>query len=221
MTTNPQSTHTKNEMLRELVIVTGCLAMLLTGVGALYWMQTRPDEASAGTTLTAAAKPADTKATDSKANEIARPKAVAPMTDGPVIHADVYFDFKSTRLRADAAKLLQDKAETMNRTETWAVLVTGYSDVQGPAAYNRVLAQRRADTVKQFLVELGVPESSVKVVSFGPEAALCDDPGKECQQLNRRVHLEIRRLGPVAGLSTTPAAVAAPISPKADQLGQP
>jgi len=222
MTTNAQSTQQptqkKNELLRELVIVTGCLAMLMTGIGALYWMQTRPDEATAGTTVTVAAKPDDAKTANGKPNETARPKAGVTMADGTVTHADVYFDFKSARLRADAAKLLQDKAATMPRSETWAVLVTGYADVQGPAAYNRVLAQRRADTVKQFLVELGVLESSVKVVSLGPEAALCDDPGKECQQLNRRVHLEIRRLGPVA--AAMPSAVA-PISPKANELGQP
>jgi outer membrane protein OmpA-like peptidoglycan-associated protein len=216
MTTNVQPTHGKNELLRELVIVTACLAMLLSGIGALYWMQTRPEEASAGTTVVVAATPADAKSA-----ETARPKSGVVTPDGAVVHADVYFDFKSARLRADAAKLLQDKAATMSRTETWAVLVTGYADIHGPAAYNKVLAQRRADTVKQFLVELGVPESSVKVVALGPEAALCDDPASECQQLNRRVHLEIRRLGPVAGLSSTPATAAAPKSPKADELGQP
>jgi len=209
-TTNTQQTQPKREVLRELVIVTGCLAMLLTGVGTLYWMQARTDEASAGTALTAAAKPGEATT---------KPVRPTPTADGPVIHADLYFDFKSTRLRADAAKMLQDKAATMTHTETWAVLVTGYADSQGPAGYNRVLAQRRADTVKQFLVELGVPESSVKVAALGPEAALCDDPGKECQQLNRRVHLEIRRLGPVAAAAS--AAVAPPVNPKADDLGQP
>jgi len=216
MTTNAQSTHTKNELLRELVIVIGCLAMLLSGVGAFYWMQQRPDEAAAGTTVAAT-----TTTVETKSPEPARPKAAVATSDGTVIHADVYFDFKSARLRADAAKLLQDKAATMSNTQTWAVLVTGYADTQGPAAYNKVLAQRRAETVKQFLVELGVPESSVKVTAVGPEAALCDDPGKECQQLNRRVHLEIRKLGPVASLSTTPAAVVAPMSPKAEEIGQP
>ncbi|HEV8585119.1 MAG TPA: OmpA family protein [Methylomirabilota bacterium] len=182
MTQHEPSSHTKNELLRELVIGVGVLAMVMTGVGALYWMQARPDEAAAGTTAT---KPAETP----------RPKAITP--DGPVVHADVYFDFKSARLRADAAKMLQDKAAAMTRTETWAVLVMGYADKQGPAAYNKVLAERRAETVKQFLVELGVPESAVKAVALGPEAALCDDTTKECAQLNRRVHLEIRRLGPI------------------------
>jgi peptidoglycan-associated lipoprotein len=218
MTTNTQSTHTKNGLLRELVIAVGCLAMLLSGVGALYWMQSRPDEATAGTRWAVAAKPGDAKTIDAKSADKGRPKAEIATTDGSVVHADVYFDFKSARLRADAAKMLQDNAATMSRTETWAVLVTGYSDIQGPAAYNRVLAQRRAETVKQFLVDLGVPESSIKVVAFGPEAALCDDAGKECQQLNRRVHLEMRRLGPVA--SASPAMVA-PLNPKATELGQP
>ena len=218
---NVQSTHTRNELLRELVIAIGCIAMLLSGVGAIYWMQTRPEEATAGPTVTAAAKPGEAKPGEAKVVEVARPKAGVPMPDGPVVHADVYFDFKSARLRADAAKLLQDKAATMSRTETWAVLVTGYADIHGPAVYNKVLAQRRAETVKQFLVELGVPDSSVKVVALGPEAALCDDPGAECQQLNRRVHLEIRRLGPVAAVSGMPTAATAPRTPKAGDVQVP
>jgi peptidoglycan-associated lipoprotein len=219
-TTNAQSNHTKNELLRELVIVIAFLAMLLSGVGALYWMQTRPEEAAAGTAVAAAGKPADAKLLDAP-----RPKVTVPTRDDMVVHADVYFDFKSARLRADAAKMLQDKAATMSRTDTWVVLVTGYADRQGPAVYNKVLAQRRADTVKQFLVELGVPESSVKVVALGPEATLCDDPAKECQQLNRRVHLEIRRLGPVAAVSTvsdvTSTGAAAPIAPKHGDVQEP
>ena len=213
MTTNTQSTHTKNELLRELVIAIGCVAMLLSAVGALYWIQTRPDEAAAGATITTAAKAGDVKPT-----ETPKPKAGVPTPDTAVTHADIYFDFKSARLRADAAKLLQDTAASMTRTETWTVLITGYADIHGPAAYNKVLAQRRAETVKQFLVELGVPESSIKVIALGPEATLCDDPDKACQQLNRRVHLEIRRLGPVASASP---AIVSPLKPKVTELGQP
>jgi len=214
-TTNTPSTHTKNELLRELVIATGCVAMLLSGVGALYWIQTRPDEAAAGATVTTAAKAGAVKPT-----EMPKPKAGVPTPDAAVTHADIYFDFKSVRLRADAAKLLQDTAAAMTRTETWAVLVTGYADSHGPAAYNKVLAQRRAETVKQFLVELGVPETAVKVAALGPEASLCDDPGKECQQLNRRVHLEIRRLG-LVGSAMPAAVVVSPLTPKTEDLGQP
>jgi len=198
-----EATQTGGGIFKELVIMFGLIGLLvtlLTAVGALYWMQSSPGTASAGTSAPA------------RVVETARPKATAPAPEIPVLHADVYFDFKSTRLRADAARMLQDHAAVMTRTETWAVLVTGYADQQGPAAYNRMLAQRRAESVKQFLVELGVPEPSVKVIAVGQEASLCDDPGKECQQLNRRVHLEIRNLGPVAQ---------AKVGPKSDEVATP
>jgi len=201
--TNEQETRTGGGLFKELVIMFGLIGLLvtlLTGVGALYWMQSQPGTAAAGTP--AAARPA----------ESARPKTTAPAPDVPVLHADVYFDFKSVRLSADAARMLQDNAAVMTRTEAWAVLVTGYADHQGPPAYNRSLAQRRAEAVKQFLVELGVPETSVKAVAVGQEATLCDDPRKECQQLNRRVHLEIRNLGPVAQMK---------VGPKSDEVAKP
>jgi outer membrane protein OmpA-like peptidoglycan-associated protein len=201
--TNEQATHTGGGLFKELVIMFGLIGLLvtlLTGVGALYWMQSVPGPASAGTPATAG--PVDS----------ARPKVTAPAPDVPVLHADVYFDFKSVRLRADAARMLQDNAAVMTRTEAWAVLVTGYADSQGPPTYNRILAQRRAEAVKQFLVELGVPDRSVKVIAVGQEATLCDDPGKECQQLNRRVHLEIRNLGPVVQVK---------VGPKSDEVAKP
>jgi outer membrane protein OmpA-like peptidoglycan-associated protein len=203
MTNEQATTHTGGGLFKELVIMFGLIGLLvtlLTAVGALYWIQSVPGAASAGTP--SAAGPV----------ESARAKVMAPAPDVPVLHADVYFDFKSVRLRADAARMLQDNAAVMTRTEAWAVLVTGYADHQGPPAYNRNLAQRRAEAVKQFLVELGVPETSVKVVAVGQEATLCDDPGQECQQLNRRVHLEIRNLGPVAQVK---------VGPKSDEVATP
>jgi outer membrane protein OmpA-like peptidoglycan-associated protein len=203
MTNEQATTHTGGGLFKELVIMFGLIGLLvtlLTAVGALYWIQSVPGAASAGTP--GAAGPV----------ESARAKVMAPAPDVPVLHADVYFDFKSVRLSADASRMLQDNAAVMTRTEAWAVLVTGYADHQGPPAYNRMLAQRRAEAVRQFLVELGVPETSVKVVAVGQEATLCDDPGKECQQLNRRVHLEIRNLGPVAKVK---------VGPKSDEVVTP
>jgi outer membrane protein OmpA-like peptidoglycan-associated protein len=121
---------------------------------------------------------------------------------GDVVHADVYFDFKSVRLRADAVRVLEEQARLMDRADVWGVLIQGYADRQGPAEYNKALARQRAEAVKQFLVELGVPEASVKTVTVGQDGVLCDEPVPECQQLNRRVHIEIRKL---------PRAAAAPV----------
>ena len=201
--TNEQAVATPRGLFKDILVITGLigfLVTLLTVLGTFYWLQSASEPVS--TVAPAAAAAVDE----------ARPRPGVPAPAAPAMHADVYFDFKSARLRADAARLLQDNAAMLARTESWVILVTGYADRQGPAVYNRALAQRRAENVKQFLVELGVPEGSVKVVTVGQEAMLCDDPGQECQQLNRRVHLEIRGLGPVA---RTPA------GPKPQDVAQP
>jgi outer membrane protein OmpA-like peptidoglycan-associated protein len=177
---------------REIAMLVGVLLLVAAASVFTYWVRSENAEASGQPPVETAATPAPGIGTP------------VPVT-GEVVHADVYFDFESTRLRADAVRLLQDKAQLMEEGGTWGILVQGYADAQGPAGYNRLLAERRAMVVKQFLVELGVPELSIKVVTIGQEGALCDEPSAECQQLNRRVHLEIRQLPRAAAEPLRPA----------------
>jgi outer membrane protein OmpA-like peptidoglycan-associated protein len=191
----PQETRTGSG--KEIALVVSVLLLVAAGTVVTYWVRSQSAEASGQP----AAAPAAT------ATPATRPRTATPApTQGEVIHTDVYFDFKSTRLRADAVRILQDEAARLEHASAWGVLVQGYADRQGPPEYNRMLAQRRAESVKQFLVELGVPEPSIKVVTIGQEGALCDDASPECRQLNRRVHLEIRKL--------TRAAAAEPLRPR-------
>jgi len=169
---------------REIALLVGVLLLVAVGTIATYWARTQAADAASG-------------------------PAAAP-TDPPVVHADIYFDFKSTRLGAEAVRLLQDKAALVERSGAWTVVLHGYADRHGPAEYNKRLARQRADAVRQFLVELGVPEPSIKVVTIGQEGALCDDPSAECQRLNRRVHLEMRKLRATAAREDVGALVQQP-----------
>lgn len=178
---------------REIVMLVGILALVAVGAVTTYWVRSSGVEA-AGKTVPVVTQPAEIPV---------RVAASAPLPMD-VIHTDVYFDFKSVRLRADAVRTLQEKATAMEQSSTWGVLVQGYADRQGPAEYNRVLALKRAEAVKQFLVELGVPETSVKVATVGADGILCDEATRECQQLNRRVHLEIRKLRTAAASAARP-----------------
>jgi peptidoglycan-associated lipoprotein len=188
---------------REIALMVAVLVVVAIGMVATYWVRARAEASSKpGVTVEAPTVPTARPAEGSTRARVVAPAPTTPDTD--VVHTDIYFDFKSTRLRAEAARLLQDQAAQMDRSSTWMVLVQGYTDTQGPAEYNRLLAQRRAETVKQFLVELGVPDTSIKVVTIGKDGALCDDPSRECQQLNRRVHLEIRKLVRAATLPLRP-----------------
>jgi outer membrane protein OmpA-like peptidoglycan-associated protein len=179
--------------MKELVILVGILLTVVAGAIGTYWVRSQGVEAAPGTAAVAA-KPAP---------ESGRPRVTVPAPPAGVFHTDVYFDFKSSRLRADGAQVLQETATSMDLADAWVVLVQGYADRHGPTEYNRVLALRRAESVKKFLVELGVPESAIRVMTMGQDGSLCDDPARECQQLNRRVHLEFRKLA-AATPSATP-----------------
>lgn len=199
---------------KELVILVGILLTVIAGAIGTYWVRSKGVEAAPGTAT----------ATGMPAGEPSRPRVTVPAPPAGVFHTDVYFDFKSSRLRADAARVLQETAGSMDLSNAWVVLVQGYADRQGPAEYNRILAQRRAESVKQFLVELGVPTSAIRLMTMGPDGALCEEPAKECQQLNRRVHLEFRKLAagtpaaPTAAVtSTAPPALTAPASAAGDR----
>jgi peptidoglycan-associated lipoprotein len=52
-----------------------------------------------------------------------------------------------------------------------------------------------AETVKAELMSAGVAENQIKVVSLGEEGAFCVDSSDVCRTMNRRVHLEIRKIG--------------------------
>jgi outer membrane protein OmpA-like peptidoglycan-associated protein len=171
---------------REIGMLVGVLMLVAAGSVVTYWVRSGSVEAAG---QSPAAAPAETVAPTT------RSRAVVPApTETEVVHADVYFDVKSTRLRADAVRLLQDRAALAAQGGSWALLVQGYADRQGPPEYNRALAERRATAVKQFLVELGIPEASIRVVAIGQEGALCAEPSEECGRLNRRVHVEMRKL---------------------------
>ena len=194
MTDTQQRTEEHGGVM-ELVILVGILLAVGAGAVGTYWVRTHGVEAAPGTSAV----------TGKQAGEPTRPRALIAAPPAGVFHADVYFDFKSTRLRADAVRVLQETTGFMELTNAWVVLVQGYADRQGPAEYNRVLAQRRAEAVKQFLIDLGVPQTAIKLVTMGQEGALCDEPGKECQELNRRVHLEFRKLAAAAPAPPTVA----------------
>ena len=183
-TTGPQATGTRSG--KELAMIVGVLLTAVAVTIVTYEVRSRGTEEASPRPGAVATAPAQVPTVPNAA-------ASAP-TDAEVVHTDIYFDFKSARVRADAARILQETAAVVDRTSAWMVLVQGHADRQGPPEYNKVLAQRRAEAVKQFLVELGVPDASVKVVTIGQDGALCDDPSKECQQINRRVHVEIRKL---------------------------
>ena len=104
---------------------------------------------------------------------------------------DVFFDLDQSEVRADARTALQTNADWMKKWTGTQVMLEGHADSRGSSEYNLALGTRRANSVRDYLVSLGVPAARITVVSKGKEAPFCKEENEACWQQNRRGHFVI------------------------------
>jgi peptidoglycan-associated lipoprotein len=105
--------------------------------------------------------------------------------------SDVFFDLDQSQIRDDARPILQKDADWMKRWTSTKVTVEGHGDSRGSAEYNLALGDRRASSVRDYLVSLGIAADRVQVVSKGKESPVCTEENEACWQQNRRGHFII------------------------------
>ena len=103
--------------------------------------------------------------------------------------ADVFFDLDEYAIRPDAVPVLEKDAELLKSTyKDSSVLIEGHCDERGTVEYNLELGKRRAQAVKDYLVDLGIEESRIHIVSYGKERPFCTESEPSCWKQNRRGH---------------------------------
>ena len=100
---------------------------------------------------------------------------------------DVLFNFDQDSLRADALPILEANARQLKSSGIARILLEGRGDEIGTSAYNLVLGERRARSVKTYLQHLGL-SLDLKTTSYGKDRPLCFEHTNECMQKNRSVH---------------------------------
>ena len=116
----------------------------------------------------------------------------AKLTFGQTVGGDtVYFDYDKTTLRPDTMPTLQLIAEWMKQHPDVQVRVAGHADERGTREYNLALGDRRAGTVRTYLVALGVPAQRLETVSYGKERPVAVGSDEESWAKNRRAVAEI------------------------------
>ncbi|MEM7411237.1 MAG: peptidoglycan-associated lipoprotein Pal [Myxococcota bacterium] len=98
----------------------------------------------------------------------------------------VYFDFDRFDIRDDARPALRGNADAVNAADAGAVTIEGHCDERGSAEYNLALGERRANAVKRYLVDLGVPSSKLRTVSFGEDRPAVQGHDESAWRYNRR-----------------------------------
>ncbi len=109
------------------------------------------------------------------------------------VDLDVPFEYNSSALAGDAEQQLKQLAEALARESLaeFRFEIAGHTDASGSAEYNRQLSEKRAKSVRQYLIDVGVAQERLEAMGYGEDKLLRrDDP---THSDNRRV--EIRNLG--------------------------
>ncbi len=105
----------------------------------------------------------------------------------------VFFDYDRSFIRPDAVTGLKNNARLLNaELQDSQVLVQGHCDERGTNKYNLVLGERRAQSVKKYLVDLGIDASRISTISYGEEKPFCTQFTPACLQKNRRGHFVLQ-----------------------------
>lgn len=106
---------------------------------------------------------------------------------------DAYFDYDKHDLRPDAITALQaDSSELRDILKdypTYKLTIEGYCDERGSEEYNLALGDERARAARNYLTQVGIPESQLSLISYGKERPVCQDHNEACWQRNRRIHI--------------------------------
>jgi len=105
---------------------------------------------------------------------------------------NIYFDYNESTLRWDSQEELKIKAEWLRMHPGVNVIIEGHCDERGSAAYNIALGERRAETAKNFIVDLGIEPDRIETVSFGEERPVDPQSTEEAWSRNRRAHFVIK-----------------------------
>ena len=116
------------------------------------------------------------------------PPAPAATQDGLIREAGdrVFFDFDKYNLKADARGTLEKQAAWLKKWPAVTITVEGHCDERGTREYNLALGERRANSVKDYLVALGVNPSRIKTISYGKERPVALGSNETAWAQNRR-----------------------------------
>jgi len=99
----------------------------------------------------------------------------------------IYFDFDKYNIRPDQWPKVKKLAELLkNNPSNYTVRIEGNCDEWGTEEYNYALGLKRANSVKNALIKLGVDPKKLTVISYGELNPVCTAHARWCWRLNRR-----------------------------------
>ncbi len=111
--------------------------------------------------------------------------------EAPANLATVYFGFNESTLTDEAQTILNNNAELLRKRPNGHIQIEGNCDSRGSTEYNLALGERRALTVKQYLVKLGLSPDRFSIISYGEERPVDTRQTEEAYAKNRRADFTV------------------------------
>lgn len=101
----------------------------------------------------------------------------------------ILFNFDSSTIRPDATEVLLAHSRHLTANTTIHITLEGHGDERGTREYNLALGERRAQAAKQFLMDNGVADEQLQILSYGEEKPADPKANEQAWAKNRRVEL--------------------------------
>lgn len=157
-------------------------------------MESYPAESEIGTDAGAQALTEEELKAQADAQRLQEQEAIRMKEEARMkfVNADVYFNFDDATLNSDARLVLKQKVDWLRENPGASVLIEGHCDERGTAEYNIALGQRRAQSVKMFLMNAGISDSRLSTISYGEERPVDFGNNESAWAKNRRAHFKIK-----------------------------
>jgi peptidoglycan-associated lipoprotein len=178
-----------NQWLRNSLVLVLAAALLAGCAGAGSKQQpTDPSAEPVDTSDTTRVPPSTSQPPTFDANM----NPYVPGSSSRLLPRTYYFDYDRSLLKPEDLASLEMHATVLRSNPDRSVVIEGHADERGTREYNLALGERRADSVRTFLVSAGVSPRQVEMVSYGEERP--EDPGHDegAWSRNRRAILIYR-----------------------------
>jgi outer membrane protein OmpA-like peptidoglycan-associated protein len=114
-----------------------------------------------------------------------------PVVKRKIVLRNVNFDFDRYNIRPDAVPVLDEAVDLLKGAGDVSIVAEGHTDSIGTEAYNLKLSQRRADSVRNYLVEHGIAADRIRTEGFGESRPVAPNDTADGRAQNRRVELRV------------------------------
>jgi general secretion pathway protein A len=109
--------------------------------------------------------------------------------DEPLI---IYFNHNSFEISDASLEILNRLSKSIINKQETKLIITGYTDSTGSKSYNDAISRRRAETVKNYLINKGVKRSKIYTKGLGAQNFVASNETENGRKLNRRVEIELK-----------------------------